>query len=65
MNNDNPEQSPAVKKAMDSFHKEMIAKLEASLRRYEAADDDEVDSEEYESVLTRLVKLREMRSSVG
>jgi hypothetical protein len=45
----------------DSQLNDEIARLEASTERYEEADPDEIESDEYASLLTRLTKLREER----
>lgn len=39
--------------------KEEIEAIEAAIARMDEADDDEVDSDEYQRLLNRLVELRE------
>ena len=38
-----------------------VRAIEASLKRYDEMDPDEVDSEEYQRLLKRLVELREAK----
>ena len=40
-----------------------IRRLEESMRRLDEADPEEIDSEEYQRILDRLVKLREERDA--